>query len=274
MVACVTISSLLYMVLSVISYFMADSIDNLASLTSALVSVFIVYLSFYHSFAYINYRRSQYILFLRNFTMDDRIVEARLLIEIENICNRLRFFLMRIGNPRTLFNSSPGKTFYLKTVNWKVELQNHIKDAKLVFTVISNSDGLFWEIFNHIQYSSKFIYHILDISKLRDDLRNGRYDRIKLTKFGEILYFVCFCYKGPFEYNESGAFSVSFTFNNNYLIISSNVLYIVEYMIKQQEVVETEYLNVIKFEYDEDLEKEIICYHDVKFIINDTNHYD
>ena len=101
MVACVTISSLLYMVLSVISYFMADSIDNLASLTSALVSVFIVYLSFYHSFAYINYRRSQYILFLRNFTMDDRIVEARLLIEIENICNRLRFFLMRIGNPRT-----------------------------------------------------------------------------------------------------------------------------------------------------------------------------
>lgn len=270
---CITISSLLYTVLSVIIYFKDDSIANCVSLSTALLSVWIVYLTFYHNFAYVNYKRSQYVLFLRNFTMDDRICEAKLLLEIENVCNNFRLFLMRIGNPRTFFDSSFGKTFYLKTVNWKTELQNHIKNAKLIFTVISNSDGLFWEIFNHVQYSSKFIYHILDISKMRDDLKNGRYDRIKQTKLGGILYFVCSCYDGPFAYNESGAFGVSFTFNNNYLIIGCNVSYIVEYMLKQQEVIETEYLNVIKLEYGEDQKKIFICYNDSKFLINNTNNY-
>lgn len=273
LLVCITISSLLYTVLSVIIYFKDDSIDNCVSLSTALLSVWIVYLTFYHNFAYANYKRSQYVLFLRNFTMDEQICEAKLLEEIDNVCNKHRLFLMRIGNPRTVFDSSFGKTFYLQTVNWKTELQNHIKDAKLVFTVISNSDGLFWEIFNHVQYSSKFIYHILDISKMRDDLKDGRYDRIKQTKLGGILYFVCSCYNGPFAYNESGAFGVSFTFNNNYLIVGCNVSYIVEYMLKQKEVIGTEYLNVIKLEYGEDLKKIVICYNDSKFLINNTNNY-
>lgn len=274
LLACITISTLLYLVLSVISCIVDYGIYNYVSLTTALISAYIVYLSFYHNFAYIIYRRSKYVLFLRNFAMDDQIREASLLSEIEGVCNKQRLFLMRIGNPKTIFDSSPGKTFYLKTVNWKEELQKHIKDAKLIFTVISYSDGLFWEIFNHVQYTPKFVYHILDISKMRDDLDGGRYDKIKHTKLGGILYFICSYYDGAFVYNKSLALSISFAFNDNYLIISCNVLDIVEYMFKQKVGVEIVDLTVLELEYDEDLKKEIIRYHDVKYLINDTNYYD
>jgi hypothetical protein len=270
----ITISSLLYIALSVKNYLTDGNLYSYCSLLTALLSLWIVYLYFYHDFAYINYKRSQYVLFLRNFAMDDRICEAKLLLEIEYVCNRFRLFLMRIGNPKTIFDSSPGKTFYLKTVNWKAELQNKIKDAKIIFVVISNSDGLFWEIFNHLQYSSKFIYHILDISKMRNDLNDGKYDQIKYTKLGGILYFICGVYGGPFAYNDSGAFGISFTFNNNYLILSCNALHVVEYLFKQQEMVNTEYCNVIKLEYDEELKNEIIYYHDAKYLINNIDYYD
>lgn len=267
MLVFITITSLLYVLLSIKCCLTDAGIYDYISLLTAFISIWCVYLSFYHNFVYLNYKRSQYLLFLRNFSMDERIVESKLLLELENACNRLRLFFIRIGNPRTVFDGIfPGKTFYLKTVNWKELLRHHIKDAKVVFTVMSYSDGLFWEIFNHVQYSSKFIYHILDIVKMREDLKEGKYDSIKHTKLGGILFFVCNCYNGPFAVKDSGI-SVSFTFNNDNLIISCHVEHIIECMVAPNNVVKTEQIDVIKLGYYEELKKESICYQGVTYII-------
>lgn len=275
LLAFITITSLLYTLLSIKNCFTDASIYNYCSLSTALLSLWIVYLEFYHNFAYITYKRSKYILFLRNFSMDDRILEANLLSEVEFVCNKLKLFLMRIGNPRKMFDYSPGKTLYLKTINWKEPVEQYIKDAQVVFTVVSHSDGLFWEILNHTQYSSKFLYNILDIAKMRDDLGNGKYDRIKHTKFGGILYFVCSAYKGPFGFSEdSGTFGITFTFNKQQLIISSFVVPIIEHMLEPDSVVATEDIQVIKLEYNEDTDKIFICYDGEKFLINNTSYHD
>ena len=42
--------------------------------------------------------------------MDEQLSEAKLLNELDSACNEYRLFLMRIGNPRTVLNSSFGKT--------------------------------------------------------------------------------------------------------------------------------------------------------------------
>ena len=266
----ITISSLLYTLLSIKSCFIDAGIYSYCSLMVAMSSLWFVYLEFYHNFVYINYKRPQYLLFLRNFSMDNRIREAHLLSDLEGICNELRLFLMRIGNPRTMLDFSAGKTFYLKTINWKDQLHDHIEDAKIVLSVISNSDGLFWEIFNHVQYLSKFIYHILDISKMRDDLRDGKYDRIKHTKLGGILYFVSMAYGGPFAYCEGGGFCVSFTFNDSNLIISCSVEHIIKYMLDPNNPEVAKHVHVIELEYNEEFKKEQICYQDTKYLFNST----
>ena len=270
LVAIITITSLLYIFLSIKSFFLVDSISNYISLSTALLSVWIVYLSLYHNFTYINYKRSQYLLFLRNFSMDEQLSEAKLLNELDSACNEYRLFLMRIGNPRTVLNSSFGKTYYLRTKDWKEQLQIHIKDAKIVFAVISHSDGLFWEIFNHIQYSSKYIYHILDIDKLREDLKEGKYSRIKHTKMGGILYFICTAYNGPFALCNNGSFCASFIFDNSRLIISSNIDEIIRYMYEPDNIVNTDNLSVINLEQHEDSSKIFIIYENVKYLINNS----
>ena len=105
---------------------------------------------------------------------------------------------------------------------------------------------------------------------MRDDLRDGKYDRIKHTKLGGILYFVSMAYGGPFAYCEGGGFCVSFTFNDKNLIISCYVEHIIKYMLDPNNPEVVKSVRVIELGYDEELKKEQICYEDVKYLFNNT----
>lgn len=273
LVCSITISSLLFSSLCINAYILDSSTYNLLSLEFSLLAIWIIYLAFHHNFAYINYKRSKYLLFLRNFSMDEEINELQLLYNIEEICNINRMFLMRVGNPKKIFDYSVGKTLYLRSENWQDLVEQHIIKSQVVFAVISFSDGLFWEIINHAKYSSKFIYHIIDIFKTKNDISNGLYKKIAHTKFGGILQFICFAYNGPFVYNEeSKAFSISFTFNDNQIIISDSISSIIDYIIiNKDNHYKQNHLNYIRLGMDDKTGSTCIYYNNAKYLINDTD---
>lgn len=271
----VIISSLLYLLLAVSAYMIDDdNAYNMCSLAASVVCLWVAYLIFFHNFAYINYKRSRYLLVLRNFAMDEKIQEVGLLQEVEEVCNKLRLFFMRIGNPRKMLDLTVGKTVYLNTVNWKEPVAKYIKDSEVVITVVSSSDGLFWEIFNHFQYSSKFIYHILDLAKMRESLKRGEYERIKYTKFGGLLYFVCLAYNGPFVFDKDRPnFNISFSFNDERLVVGGDLSLMIQYLCdKDRTSTKYKYINEIPIECDGD--EIYICYEDAKYLIKNSERYD
>lgn len=102
----------------------------------------------------------KYTLFLRSFGIDPNIEDA-IICSIPK-CNETQ--ILKIGNPR----KHEKNNFYVPSDNWKKHVSYYISRAEKVICVIDNTDGVRWEIMNHLEYAYKYWYYAYDISILQD----------------------------------------------------------------------------------------------------------
>lgn len=128
--------------------------------------LYLVYL-FFKQFKFLIYTPD--ILFLRTFSFDNKYqyIEHK----IKSIAvNR---DVLTIGNPKTIFRKTLGKTLYLPSVNWKKWLDYYILKSTNVILVVDNSEGVLWEMFEHIEHINKYIFIVPDKSLLKEILNNS-----------------------------------------------------------------------------------------------------
>ena len=128
--------------------------------------LYLVYL-FFKQFKFLIYTPD--ILFLRTFSFDNKYqyIEHK----IKSIAvNR---DVLTIGNPKTIFRKTLGKTLYLPSVNWKKWLDYYILKSTNVILVVDNSKGVLWEMFEHIEHINKYIFIVPDKSLLKEILNNS-----------------------------------------------------------------------------------------------------
>ena len=149
-------------------------------------SAFFYRIVFFHGlFAYKNRR---YILLLRPFSFDcqkDTIKDS--LNYFSSITN---FPVLAIADPRVVFSGySEGNVdfFSLPTLNWKKQLKHYIQRAEWVITVLDVTSGVFWEVFEHLEYINKYVYYIKD----RDTISNVLHD-VKIQKYSSQALTSCF----------------------------------------------------------------------------------
>lgn len=129
---------------------------------------------------YTKYRKKNYLLYLRSFTYDEKqdyvlpfLYSAQLPV-------------MKVGDPSYFSaNTDDIDTFYLPSKNWHEQLDNYIDRASLVFCVLNNTPGILWEIFNHLDQKSKFIYFYSDrdmLLSLVNAKHNKEYDKTILMQ--------------------------------------------------------------------------------------------
>lgn len=99
--------------------------------------------------------KKRYILVLRSFTYDDSDSD------ILSYLSTLSIPVMKIGDPKTPLPKGEQMSLYLPTnEGWKKHLNYYIEKAKYVFAILGATDGLFWELFYHLDQKDKFIYCI------------------------------------------------------------------------------------------------------------------
>ena len=147
----------------------------------------------FKDFHFLFYDRSRYLLYLRSFSFDDKEdVIAKYL-------DQLDLPVMKIGNPKTFFPKGIGETYYLPSVNWKEQLDYYISRAQCVFVAVDNTEGVLWEMFEHLEYLNKFIYYVEDRCKLEEMLKTNTNHKIQSSILME-------CFKKTLEKTENKSF--------------------------------------------------------------------
>ena len=113
--------------------------------------------------------KGRHVLYLRNFVFDKDAVNDNIITQLDEIFEG--YVLLRIGNPKTILSINTSvMTFYLPDVNWQLTVSGLIKKVEYCFVVLDISDGVLWEICNHLQYKKKFIYHISSTARMGEVL--------------------------------------------------------------------------------------------------------
>ncbi len=189
------------------------------------------------------YSSITYILYLRNFAFDE---ESRSSETIDIISSSIgNIDLLRIGNPRTLFSfNATFTTFYLPDVNWQEEVSRLINKAYKCIIVLDVSEGVLWEMCNHLHKKEKFIYHISKLENLDNII--SKLSELKVRD--EISAFIRYLELIQVSINEDKTKSYTFIIVDNNIYGSSSIKSIVKYsrniIFKNKEIPE----NVLKIE--------------------------
>lgn len=135
------------------------------------------------------FSKKKYILFLRSFGIDPNIENIILSFISEGDETKI----LKIANP--LENTK--NSFYIPSEKWKKHVSYYISRAEKVICVIDNTEGVRWEIVNHLEYADKFWYYAYDISVLQDI-------RSKFPKDTAYNRKMLFCVKNLIEKHISG----------------------------------------------------------------------
>lgn len=139
--------------------------ENMAGLFGSAAWILLAGVQIYKStrrvYVFSNYYKPYYILFLRRFIKDDQSQVIACLDALTH--NGSGYDVMKIGDPNTLFSHSDlYDTVYLTSVDWQAHLREHIKCAKLVFSVVDTSEGVIWEMTSNTEFLNKYIYCLPD----------------------------------------------------------------------------------------------------------------
>ena len=121
----------------------------------------------FNDFHFIVYDKKHYLLYLRSFQFDKNEHTISEPLEVVGIP------VLKIGNPKTFFPKGVGDVFYLPSADWKKQLNYYIDRAEYVFSVVDITEGVLWEMFEHLEQYNKFVYHITDKEHLRVILSNA-----------------------------------------------------------------------------------------------------
>lgn len=204
---------------------------NMVGLLSSFFWIIIICVELYHSwrklFIFSNYYKPFYILYLRRFSIDNTSVDEKCLDALSK--NNLGLDVMKIGNPKKLFQSSYDYScVYLPTKDWQKHLSKYIQCAKVVFAQVDISDGVLWELFENTKYADKYIYNVPIVKDIPNILNNFE-NKVKNKKDPYYLWINCFLsYLIPriCEYN-----SLLFAFDGNTIVFSHNVESILEFKV-------------------------------------------
>lgn len=120
----------------------------------ALICIVAILVAFYQIHSRLSlfvYEENDFILYLRSFTYNDEKIQTQL-----TDCSTP---ILKIGNPHTLINKGLGKSIFLLSP-WKPMVNYYINKSHLVISVLDITDGVMWEIFNHLDHYEKFVYYI------------------------------------------------------------------------------------------------------------------
>ena len=163
------------------------------SLDISIILYGILFFSFFGNNTFLFYRKQEYVLFLRSFSFDKSGSESLLSNVSSAVYNATKMPVLRIGNPNSFFFTiSEIDTFYLPTVNWKKRLNELINRATYVFTVVDETPGVLWEMYEHQNCSYKFVYYVSNISRLREILMLPFFEspRVKQDSLTRALVFL------------------------------------------------------------------------------------
>lgn len=219
------------------------------------------------------YHRDSYILFLRSFTFDSYEHE------IYPVLNKVLFHIphlhiLKIGNPKTFWPKGIGECFYLPSKNWQKHLDYYIERAQFVFSVVDNTEGVLWEMFNHIKHYPKFIFYISDINKLRNIVNTNTSQEVEehvlMKCFRELLNKdsikrgAFFLYNNQCYYSNDSEYIVECRMNNKLKGLQS---FTAEYVI--DEVISKESPDVSYYDFLRNVIKKLSAYKNFFFNILD-----
>lgn len=139
--------------------FDTNIIGLLSSTFWLLVIIIEIYKESKKLYLFSNYYKPFFILYLRRFSIDGTSSDMKCLDELAK--NKFGLEIMKIGNPKSLFQSSfDYSCVYLSTTDWQSQLRHYIKCAKIVFAQVDTSDGVIWEMFENADYMFKYIYNV------------------------------------------------------------------------------------------------------------------
>lgn len=129
------------------------------------------------------YAQDSFYLYLRSFKFDKK--EDSLL----NLLPTEKKQIMKIGNPtsRLFANLWPKKSmyndiFFLPSSNWKKHLDFYIYKAFSIISVVDDTPGVVWEMFNHPEYFYKIVFYVDSNVKLRNlELMVRKSEELKMS---------------------------------------------------------------------------------------------
>ena len=129
------------------------------------------------------YAQDSFYLYLRSFKFDKK--EDSLL----NLFPTEKKQIMKIGNPtsRLFSNLWPQKSmyndiFFLPSSNWRKHLDFYIYKAFSIISVVDDTPGVVWEMFNHPEYFYKIVFYVDSNVKLRNlELMARKSEELKMS---------------------------------------------------------------------------------------------
>lgn len=129
------------------------------------------------------YARDSFYLYLRSFKFDKKEDALLKLLPAE------KKQIMKIGNPtsRLFYNLWPQNSmyndiFFLPSSNWKKHLDYYIYKAFSIISVVDDTPGVVWEMFNHPEYFYKIVFYVDSNEKLRNlELMVGKNEELKIS---------------------------------------------------------------------------------------------
>ena len=153
----------------------------------------------YSDFHFFFYEKENYLLFLRSFVFDknEKTIELPL--------KEAGMPILKIGDPKTFFPKGIGDVFYLPSHDWRPQLDYYIKHARYIFSVVDATEGVLWEMFNHMDSMPKFIYYVSDKKALVNIQQEAQLAKfastalmfcIKKIEFDDSITQCAFCIRG------------------------------------------------------------------------------
>lgn len=200
------------------------------------------------------FKKDLTILYLRNFDVDNSILNEKCLADINTFKERHNYNFIKVGNPNSLFEID---SYYLPTTNWQYHVKKMIQFHKVIFVILAKTKGVTWEVINHEEFWSKYIFYVPDITtldywielttnegniKLANTLKS-----IELTKNGvafsieeNIIYYTESIYD-VFLAHEKGYYkpSISYIKNNINWCVKLSANHTIYLYNQQQEVIAT-----------------------------------
>ena len=131
---------------------------------------------------FITYEKKDYILFLRSFQYDERAHE---IISILNEVGGNN--IIKIGNPNSIFSKDLSDVLYLPTLHWKRSLNYYISRARHICIVIDYTQGVVWEMFNHLDVINKSLYIVPSLEALSALLCSEELNKYNKTPLGRCI---------------------------------------------------------------------------------------
>jgi hypothetical protein len=142
-----------------------------------------IFVMFYLSFGYVKknvlfyYKHNNIILYLRSFTFDYSVNSKGIIYKLYLFATQNGYHLLKIGNPKTLFSFDEADCFYLPVSDWQKALRKYILKAKFIFVVLDLTQGVIWEVLNHLDMNDKFIYYINDKSIIENIINLNQFKK-------------------------------------------------------------------------------------------------